>query len=121
LITVQAILATPKSQNALKIGCFGNKNQSKMDKKCVLPKIVLDYVGCTNKWNEPILSPCGAILAPLKAERALKMGQFGTRADEKFWHCGHRMMLLNLFQQPLKSSWATHNMQDIQITAHLVS
>ena len=44
-----------------------------MDQKCVFPKILLDYLGCTNKWNEPMLSPCGAILPPLKAERALKI------------------------------------------------
>ena len=58
LSPLQAILATPESQNALKKGCFRTKNQSKMDQKCVFPKIPLDYLGCTNKWNEPILSPC---------------------------------------------------------------
>ena len=58
LSALQAILATLESQNALKMGCFGAKNQSKMDQKCVFPKIVWDYWGCTNKWNEPILSPC---------------------------------------------------------------
>ena len=58
LSPLQAILATPKSQNALKMGCFATKNQSKMDQKCVFPKILLDYLGCTNKWNEPLLSPC---------------------------------------------------------------
>ena len=58
LSPLQAFLATPKSQNALKMGCFRTKNQSKMDQKCVFPKIPLDYVGCTNKWNQPILRPC---------------------------------------------------------------
>ena len=83
LSTLQAILANPKSHNALKMGCFGTKNESKMDQKGVFPKVLLDYLGCTNKWNEPILSPCGAILAPLKAESALKMGQFGTTNGSK--------------------------------------
>ena len=40
-------------------------------------------LGCTKKWNEPILSPCWAILALLKGERALKMGQFGTTKGSK--------------------------------------
>ena len=57
LSPVQAILPIAISQNALKMGCFGTKNQSKMDQKCGFPKILLDYLGCTNKWNEPILSP----------------------------------------------------------------
>ena len=48
-----------KSQKkALKMGCFETKNQSKMDQKCAFPKILLDYLGSTNKWNGPILSPC---------------------------------------------------------------
>ena len=96
---LQAILATPKSQNALKMGCFVTKNQSKMDQKCVFPKIILDYLGCTNKWNEPSLSPCGAILAPLKAERALKMGQFGTTNGSKTGqtHGFPRMILVQLW------------------------
>ena len=45
LSPLQANLATPKSQNALKMGCFGTKNQSKMGQKCVFPKILLDYFG----------------------------------------------------------------------------
>jgi hypothetical protein len=62
---------------------FETKSGSKMGPKCVVPKMLLDYLGCTNKWNEPILSPCWAILAPLKAERALKMGHFGTTNASK--------------------------------------
>ena len=49
LSPLQAILATPESQNALKKGCFGTKNQSRIDLKCVFPNILLDYLGCTNK------------------------------------------------------------------------
>ena len=90
---LQAILATPQSQNSLKMGCFRTKNKSKMDQKCVFPKIPLDYLGCTNKWNEYNLSPCWAILAPLKAERALKMGHFGTtngsKNRSKHWFSKH--------------------------------
>ena len=45
LSPLQAILAPIKSQNALKMGCFATKNGSKMDQKCVFPKILLDYLG----------------------------------------------------------------------------
>ena len=62
-----------KVTKCLEIGWFGTKNQLKIDQKCAFPKILLDYLGCTNKWNEPILSPFQAILAPLKAERALEV------------------------------------------------
>ena len=55
---LQAILATPKSQNALNMGWFGTKSQSKMGQKNVFPKILLGHLGCANKWNEPILRPC---------------------------------------------------------------
>ena len=58
LSPLQATLATPKSQNALKMGWFATKNGLKMGQKNVFPKILLDYLGSTNKWNEPILSPC---------------------------------------------------------------
>ena len=78
LARFELVMATPKSQNALKMGCFTAKKRSKMGQNVFFPKIPLDDLGCTNKWNEPILSPCGAILAPLKAERALKMVHFGT-------------------------------------------
>ena len=33
--------------------------------------------------NESILGPCWALLAPLEAKRALKMGQFGTTNGSK--------------------------------------
>ena len=39
----------PKSQNALKMGCFGIKNGSKMGQQCVFPKMILDHLGCLNK------------------------------------------------------------------------
>ena len=42
-------LAPPKSQNALKMGCFATKNGSKMGQKCVFLKMTLDHLGCTNK------------------------------------------------------------------------
>ena len=38
-----------KSQNALKMGCFGTKNGSKMGQKCVFPKMIQDHLGCLNK------------------------------------------------------------------------
>ena len=74
-------VALLKSPNALKMGSFGTKNGSKMDQKCVFPKILLDYLGCTNKWNEPILGPYWAILAPLKAQKGLENGPNG---DDKW-------------------------------------
>ena len=49
LSPLQAILAPPKSQNALKMGCFATKNASKMGQKGVFPKMILDHLGCTNK------------------------------------------------------------------------
>ena len=58
LSPLQDIWATTESQTALKMGCFGAKNQSKMEQNCVFPKILLTYLGSTNKWNEPILSAC---------------------------------------------------------------
>ena len=46
---VVAVLASPKSQNALKMGCFGTNNGSKMGQNCVFPKMILDHLGCLNK------------------------------------------------------------------------
>ena len=37
-----------KIQNALKMGCFGTKNGSKMGQKRIFPKLILDHLGCTN-------------------------------------------------------------------------
>ena len=37
-----------KSQNALKMGCFGTKNGSKIGKKRIFPNLILDHLGCTN-------------------------------------------------------------------------
>ena len=73
----QIVWGALESQNALKRGCFGTKDKSKMHPKCVFPKMLLDYLGCMDKWNKPILGPCWPISAPLKAKRALEMGQFG--------------------------------------------
>ena len=70
LSPLQAFLATPQSQNALKMGCFETKNQSKMDQKCVCPRMFLDYLGCKNKWNEPILSNFG----PSQGRKCLENG-----------------------------------------------
>ena len=36
--------------------------------------MILDHLGCLNKWNEPFLSPLQAILATPKSQNALKMG-----------------------------------------------
>ena len=45
---VVAHLVLQKSQNALKMGCFGTKNGSKMGQKRIFPKLILDHLGCTN-------------------------------------------------------------------------
>ena len=45
---VVPILVLRKSPNALKKGCFGTRNGSRMGQKRVFPKIILDHLGCTN-------------------------------------------------------------------------
>ena len=46
---VVARFGSPKSPNALKMGCFGTKLGSKMGQKRVFPKMILDHLGCLNK------------------------------------------------------------------------
>ena len=36
------------AQNALKMGCFGTKNGSKMGQKRIFPNLIQDHLGCTN-------------------------------------------------------------------------
>ena len=43
------VLILQNSQKALKMGCFGTKNGSKMGQKRVFPKMILDGLECTNK------------------------------------------------------------------------
>ena len=42
------ILVLRKSQNALKMDCFGTKNGSKMGQKRIFPNLILDHLGCIN-------------------------------------------------------------------------
>ena len=42
------ILVLRKPQNALKLGCFGTKNGSKMGQKHIFPYLIRDQLGCTN-------------------------------------------------------------------------
>ena len=42
------ILVLRKRQNALKMGCFGTTNGSKMGQKRIFPKLIVDHLGCTN-------------------------------------------------------------------------
>ena len=42
------ILVLRKSQNALKMRCFGTKSGSKMGRKHIFPNLILDHLGCTN-------------------------------------------------------------------------
>ena len=58
-----------KCQNALKMGCFGTKNGSKMGQNRIFPNLILDRLGCTNRGNKPILSPFWGILAPQKSKK----------------------------------------------------
>ena len=41
-------LVVAQSQNALKMGCFGTKNGSKMGQKRIFPNLIRDHLGCTN-------------------------------------------------------------------------
>ena len=43
------ILVLRKSQNALKMGCFGTKNGSKMGHKRIFLSLILDHLRCT-RW-----------------------------------------------------------------------
>ena len=45
---VVAHFALRTSQNALKMGCFGTKNGSKMGQKRIFSNLILDHLGCTN-------------------------------------------------------------------------
>ena len=45
----ESSLAPLKSRNALKMGCLGTKNGSKIGQKCVFPKIILGHLGHVNK------------------------------------------------------------------------
>ena len=41
----------------LEKGLFWDEKSVKNGSKCAFPKIPLDYLGCTNKWNEPHFEP----------------------------------------------------------------
>ena len=45
---VVAHFGPPKPQNALKMGCFGTQNGSKMAQKPIFPNFILEHLGCTN-------------------------------------------------------------------------
>ena len=55
---VVARFSSPKLPKCLENGLFWDKKWSKMGQKCGFPKMIPDHLGCTNKWNEPISSPC---------------------------------------------------------------
>ena len=58
----------------MKMGCFETKNGSKMGQKRIFPNLILDHFGCTNGWNEPILSPFWGHFGPAEVQKALKVG-----------------------------------------------
>ena len=72
---LQAILATPKSQNALKMGCFGTKNGSKMDPKCVFSQMILTIWGAQTSEMSPFRAHCKPF-GPSKVTRCLENGLF---------------------------------------------
>ena len=49
LARFELVVARLKSQNALKMSFVWTENESKMGQKCVVPKMILDHLGCTNK------------------------------------------------------------------------
>ena len=44
------VLGHGKSHNALKMGRFGTNNGSKMGQRRIFPKMILDHLGCSDKW-----------------------------------------------------------------------
>ena len=70
----QAILPSPDSQNALEMGCFGTKNQSKMDQKRCFSKDTFGLFGFHKQvdWShfEPMLSNFG----PSQGRKGLENG-----------------------------------------------
>ena len=46
-----------KPQNSLTMGLFWTKNGSKSGQKRVFRKLIVDHLGCSNKFFSPILSP----------------------------------------------------------------
>ena len=62
----------------------GVRWDKKWAKNVFFQKMIRDHLGCLNKWNEPILSPLQAILAPPKPQNALKMGCFANKNGSKW-------------------------------------
>ena len=82
-------LPQPTGPRFLGVGyCFGTKNGSKMGQKWLFPKMIPHHLGCLNKWNESILSPLQAILAPSKVTKCLDNGLFW---DKKWVQNGSKM------------------------------
>ena len=77
------VLGHGKSQSALKMSRFGTNNGSKMGQKRVFPKVILDHLGCSKQWFQPILSPWLRVLDPGNSQNALKMGHFGPENGSK--------------------------------------
>ena len=44
---VVALMVLREFQNALRMGCFGTKNESKMGQKGILPNLILAHANCT--------------------------------------------------------------------------
>ena len=53
-----------KIQKCLESGPFWDQTWVKNGQKRVFPKVITDFLGCSNKCFEPILSPFGWGLAP---------------------------------------------------------
>ena len=73
-----------KIPKCLENGPFWDKEWVKNGvKKRIFPKVMLDHLGCSNKWFWPILSPWRRVLAHGKSQNALNMGHFGTKNGSK--------------------------------------
>ena len=66
---VVAHFGPPRIPKCLENGLFWYPNGSKVGQKRIFPNFILDHLGCTNGWNEPILSPFWGILAPQKTKK----------------------------------------------------
>ena len=66
---VVAHFGPPKTPKCLVNGLFWYPKWVKNGSKPVFPNFILDHLGCTNGWNEPILSPFWGILAPQKTKK----------------------------------------------------
>ena len=64
-------------------GCQNGSTKSSGYKKKLFSKMIVDHMECQNKCFWRVLSPWCSVLPLLKAQKALKMGCFGTKNGSK--------------------------------------